>query len=256
MAMYCNNCGEKGHVFRTCGEPVLSCGIILLDTTRLPASFTSACLLMIRRKDSMSFAEILRGKYDPDNLAYLETLVANMTQSEQAMLKTLTFEEIWKQSWGEDHMTAEFTQARDKFNSVDMEALIRTCPSPYPEPEWGFPKGRRIRAETDVECAIREFNEETNIPREAYTLLRNVVLEETFTGLNGIEYRHVYFVALLNPGGSVDLTQRFTYMQRREISGIGWKTLNQCIGFVRPHHLERRKMLDALKTIVETYESE
>jgi 8-oxo-dGTP pyrophosphatase MutT (NUDIX family) len=211
---------------------------------------------MIRRKDSMSFAEILRGKYDPDNLAYLETLVANMTQSEQAMLKTLTFEEIWKQSWGEDHMTAEFTQARDKFNSVDMEALIRTCPSPYPEPEWGFPKGRRIRAETDVECAIREFNEETNIPREAYTLLRNVVLEETFTGLNGIEYRHVYFVALLNPGGSVDLTQRFTYMQRREISGIGWKTLNQCIGFVRPHHLERRKMLDALKTIVETYESE
>ena len=83
-----------------------------------------------------------------------------------------------------------------------------------------------------------------------------MVLEETFTGLNGIEYRHVYFVGLLNQGGMIDLTQRFTYMQRREISGIGWKTLNQCSAFVRPHHLERQKMLNTLKTIVETYESE
>lgn len=256
MAMYCNNCGEKGHVFRSCIEPVLSCGIILLDSPRLPTSFTSTKLLMIRRKDSMSFAEFLRGKYDVQNIAYLETLVGNMTQAEQIMLTTMTFEEIWKQLWGDDHMTAEFAQSRDKFVNVDIVDIVNRCPSPYPEPEWGFPKGRRIRTESDVDCAIREFNEETNIPRDLYTLLRNVVLEETFIGLNGIEYRHVYFVALLNPNATVDLGQRFTYMQRREISAIGWKTMDQCIGFVRPHHIERRKMLDALKTIVETYESE
>ena len=29
------------------------------------------------------------------------------------------------------------------------------------EAEWGFPKGRRNYQETDFECALREFSEET-----------------------------------------------------------------------------------------------
>jgi 8-oxo-dGTP pyrophosphatase MutT (NUDIX family) len=128
--------------------------------------------------------------------------------------------------------------------------------SPYIEPEWGFPKGRRMRAETDLDCAIREFNEETNIPREAYVILRNITLEETFMGPNGVRYRHVYFVALLKKPELINLTQRFTPMQRREISGIAWKTFAEAQAHVRPHHVERMGMLSQLKDVVEMYETE
>jgi len=41
--------------------------------------------------------------------------------------------------------------------------LIHENPTIWEEPEWEFPKGRRKRDETEMICAIREFQEETNI---------------------------------------------------------------------------------------------
>jgi 8-oxo-dGTP pyrophosphatase MutT (NUDIX family) len=127
--------------------------------------------------------------------------------------------------------------------------------STYVEPEWGFPKGRRMRGETDIACAVREFGEETNIPREAFVVLKNIVLEETFTGLNSVQYKHLYFVAMLTDPNAIDLTQRFTPMQRREISGIAWKSLDEAEELIRPHHVERAGMLVQLRAAIETFES-
>lgn len=253
--MYCNNCGEKGHVFRGCKDPVLSCGIVLLDAATIPTNTQTSRVLMIRRKDSMSFAEFMRGKYDPADTDYVGRLLSNMTMSEQADVLNRSFDELWCQLWGENDGSNEYLQSKEKFGSLDRAALVTRFASVYPEPEWGFPKGRRVRAETDLECAIREFGEETNVPRESYVVLNNILLEETFTGLNGIRYRHVYFVALLTKPEMVNLTQKMTYMQRREISGIGWKTFAECRDYVRPHHIERAKMIDSLTEIVRTYES-
>lgn len=253
--MYCNNCGGKGHLFRTCKDPVLSCGIILIDSSKLPADGDIRAL-MIRRKDSMSFAEFMRGKYDPDDLDYVSTLVKNMTIKEQAGLVSETFETLWRSLWGDDRNSLDFGISREKFLKLNRLQLMTDNLSIYTEPEWGFPKGRRMRGETDVACAIREFGEETNIPREAYTILKNILLEETFYGLNGIRYRHVYYVALLKQPELIDLKQKFTPMQRREISGIGWKTFAEAEALVRPHHLERRTMLEQLKSIVDTFEAE
>lgn len=254
--MYCNNCGEKGHVFRSCKDPVLSCGLVVLDTPTIPTNIQTTRVLMIRRKDSMSFAEFMRGKYDTADAEYIGRLLSNMTMSEQADILKKSFDELWFQLWGDDHASNEYLQSKEKFESLELASLVTQFASVYPEPEWGFPKGRRVRAETDLECAIREFGEETNVPREAYVILNNILLEETFTGLNGIQYRHVYFVALLTKPELVNLTQKMTYMQRREISGIGWKTFSECRVYVRPHHVERTKMIDTLVEIVKTYESD
>jgi 8-oxo-dGTP pyrophosphatase MutT (NUDIX family) len=128
--------------------------------------------------------------------------------------------------------------------------------SPYTEPEWGFPKGRRSRGESDLSCAIREFDEETNIPREAFVVLKNIVLEETFVGLNNVRYKHVYFVGLLTKPDLVNLIQKMTPMQRREISGIAWKTFAEAEAHVRPHHVERMSMLSQLREIITTFESD
>lgn len=251
--MYCNNCGEKGHLFRTCRDPVLSCGVLLIDSAVLPVEPANIKVLMIRRKDSMSFAEFMRGKYDVNDEPYLSTLIKNMTLKEQAGIACDSFEVLWRQLWGDDRSSSDFIPSREKFNQLDRVRLMRQNLSEYTEPEWGFPKGRRMRGETDMACAVREFGEETNIPRDAYTVLKNIMFEETFTGLNNVRYRHVYFVALLTQPELVNLTQRFTPMQRREISGIAWKTLEEADALVRPHHVERLGMLTRLRDMLQTF---
>jgi 8-oxo-dGTP pyrophosphatase MutT (NUDIX family) len=254
--MFCNNCGGKGHLFRTCRDPILSCGIMLINSDKLPTDPEKVRVLMIRRKDSMSFAEFMRGKYDPKDIEYISKLLRNTTLREQGILSTETFDTVWSHLWGEDRSSADYKISKEKFESLDIKTLIRENVSPYVEPEWGFPKGRRVRGESDIDCAIREFTEETNISRDAYILLKNIVLEETFMGLNGIQYRHVYFIALLKNPALVNLHQRFTPMQRREISGIAWKSLFECEALIRPHHVERQGMVNQLKSILETFETE
>jgi 8-oxo-dGTP pyrophosphatase MutT (NUDIX family) len=253
--MYCNNCGGKGHLFRTCKDPVLSCGILLVDQPSLPVSPSDVKVLMIRRKDSMSFAEFIRGKYEPKDIDYISVLVKNMTLKEQASIASESFETLWKQLWGDDRASPDFAPSRERYNQLDRVKLMRDNLSEYTEPEWGFPKGRRMRGETDLACAVREFGEETNVSRDAYIVLKNIVLEETFVGLNKIQYKHIYFVALLKHPDMLNLSQRFTSMQRREISGIAWKTMDEAENLIRPHHIERLGMLEQLRSAIETFEA-
>ena len=254
--MYCNNCGGKGHLFRTCKDPVLSCGILLIDKPTLPVTADETKILMIRRKDSMSFAEFMRGKYDHEDIPYVSTLVKNMTLKEQASVATDSFEVLWRQMWGDDRITSDYVQSREKFNLLDRMSLMRNNISEYTEPEWGFPKGRRMRGESDLACAIREFDEETNIPRESFVVLKNMILTETFMGLNNVQYKHVYFVALTKRPELINLFQKLTPVQRREISGIGWKSFKEAHELVRPHHVERKGMLEQLHSLIETFECE
>lgn len=256
--MYCNNCGLRGHVFRDCVDPVVSCGIILIKgSPDLPMDPTQCSALMIRRKDSMSFTEFLRGKYSTHPPEYLDTLVKNMTQPEQHLIRTQPFDTLWTRLWGYgvEHHYNEYPYARQQFDLLDIQALLDKNPSVYHEPEWGFPKGRRIRCETDIECATREFFEETNVPRCAYAVLKNVVVSETFRGTNGVMYKHIYHVAIVRDESQIQLEQKFTTMQRREISAIAWKTLKECSDLTRPHYIDRNRILEELRDLLLTFET-
>jgi len=250
--MYCNNCGKRGHAFKTCTDPIISYGIILIDQPILPVISTPN-ILMVRRKDSMAFTEFLRGKYDLEQPTYIINLLSNMTKSEHAALRVLTFDELWTHHWGvgRDHHSKEFELSKEKFVTLKMDELIGNLEG-YEESEWGFPKGRRTPRETDIDCAIREFGEETNIPREAYILCKNLLLTETFTGTNGIPYRHDYFIALLRD--SVNLTQTMTSMQQKEVSAIEWKTVKQCREITRPHYIQRSALLDSFEVIIQSFQ--
>ena len=59
MNVYCNNCGNKGHIYKHCKFPVLSYGIICFTNDKY--------ILMIQRKDSINYIEFLRGKYKVDD---------------------------------------------------------------------------------------------------------------------------------------------------------------------------------------------
>ena len=258
--MFCNNCGERGHVFKTCKYPIISCGLVLLKGTKEPfnlpvADTEDVRMLMVRRKDSMSYMEFLRGKYEMLNPDYIHRLIRNMTMDEQRKIVEMPFMTLWTQLWGDgrDVHSPEFYDAKEKFEALDRGRLVYEYRSIWTEPEWGFPKGRRMRGETDVDCAIREFYEETNISRDVYVLCKNLAFEEVFVGTNNVQYKHVYFSAFLKR--DIDVTQKLTAMQKREISLVRWMSFGESRGTIRPHYTRRMEILAEIEAAVQTFET-
>ena len=258
--MYCNNCGREGHVFRTCKDPIISCGIILLrgiyEPLNLPIDPKTVSVLMVKRKDSMSYVEFIRGKYEVSDLEYIKKLISNMTILEQHAICEEPFETLWSKLWGNsrDSFGGEYDISLDKFNRLDKKAIVVDAVSTYKDPEWGFPKGRRMRGETDLECGVREFFEETNIPREAYIIDEKLNFTEIFTGTNGVQYKHIYYIGLLVNSRGINLKQKLTAVQRREISAVDWKTLAECKAITRPHYTQRKKIIEDIERTISTYE--
>lgn len=260
QTIFCNNCGDRGHAFRECKKPVLSCGILLLRNNahldapvQLPINIENIELLMVRRKDSMSYTEFMRGKYEPEDSAYVLRLLQNMTNLELTELRTQPFDALWSKMWNfADRHEHEMPIARDKFNLVVN--LLKSVQSKYSEPEWGFPKGRRYRCESDIQCAEREFCEETNIPRSAYIFVKDVEFSESFIGTNGVPYQHKYFLALVVHPDQININQKLTQVQKREISAMEWKTLDVCMEKTRPHYSGRSDLLKDLTTFVKSVE--
>jgi 8-oxo-dGTP pyrophosphatase MutT (NUDIX family) len=177
-----------------------------------------------------------------------------MTLYEQNLIANNKFEQLWTNLWGKgrDSESAEFEISKNKFNSLNLQTLISKSKSIYSEPEWGFPKGRRFRGETDIACANREFFEETNIPESAYELI-DLSFTETFTAMNSVCYTHTYFVAVLKDSSKFDLSQKLTHVQRREVSAVEWKSLSECKKLTRPHYPERRKIIEELEKKIAMY---
>jgi hypothetical protein len=103
----CTNCGLTGHLFRNCLAPVTSYGIIAVKydndinrsslfskTTMVNNGNDSIQFLLIQRKDSLSFVEFIRGKYNQYDTEYISKLLLGMTQDEQHRLRTKNFYEL------------------------------------------------------------------------------------------------------------------------------------------------------------------
>jgi 8-oxo-dGTP pyrophosphatase MutT (NUDIX family) len=234
--VYCNNCGNEGHLYRQCRLPVLSYGVICINDDNK--------ILMIRRKDSLSYIEFLRGKYDVEDTHYILKLLNGCSIKERQGLLHHTFDELWARLWfigihdkpQTERMVREYKQSKHNFNLLqegDLKNIIDQCNLSYKTPEWEFPKGRRSAHETNMKCAIREFEEETDLSEDEYTLLDNVTpLSEEYIGSNGVRYKHIYYLAFYK--GSRDLSINNTrYEQFSEIGDIQWLPVDECCKKIR-----------------------
>eukprot|EP00873_Tetraselmis_striata_P033787 jgi/Tetstr1/454051/TSEL_040970.t1 len=210
----CANCGARGHVFRHCTHPIISCGVICRRTDVAG----SPQVLMVQRKDSFAFVEFMRGKYSLRNRRYLLELFEGMTHDERAALGSQGFDQLWKRLWkgfSKGKTRPEYEDASLKFASLqqgvrvngeardtDLASLLEATRG-RESPEWGFPKGRRLVSnESDADCAAREMHEETGIRPDQIRITSGDVFEETFRGNNGVNYKHVYFLAELEDAES------------------------------------------------------
>ncbi len=246
MSSTCSNCGRKGHFFRECTEPITSLGIIAFK--RLPETGETKWLL-IRRRVSIGYIEIMRGKYDPRITADIQELVDQATVSERQRLLTGAFPTLWRDLWNgpvTKRYSQEYEQARLKFESIRSRGALSACceasTTAWAEPEWGFPKGRRSTTETEIECALRETEEEAGVSQSLLRIVDPTSIVEEYRGSNGIRYRHRYWLA--EAPATLDVAMDPDNIdQVREISDVRWCSLDEALTLIRPYCVEKKAAL-------------
>lgn len=284
--LYCSNCGKYGHKYIKCNEPVTSLGIIafklkdkdyfdkVIDLFNeiktyniIKANTISYNLLlevdqwknnieflMIRRKKTLGYLEFIRGRYEINDILHLSHLIEQMTTEEIDDIIKNDFDFLWKDLWKTNadnkFYKSEYEASKVKFNKFKKNNLMLNICSKidlkYKTPEWGFPKGRRNYLEKNIDCAIREFEEETGLTNDDFILLENInPLSEIFHGTNDILYKHIYYIAICKSDVEVKVNKN-NLLQYEEIGDIGWFDYNKCCNLIRNYHYERQKVLNEI----------
>jgi 8-oxo-dGTP pyrophosphatase MutT (NUDIX family) len=254
----CNNCGKQGHSFHQCKLPITSYGIVVFRSSLKGLQF-----LMIRRKDSFGFIDFIRGKYSPYNIFQVQNIINEMSLTEKNKILTESFDELWLNMWGNSnniqYKNEEVTSSKkmetikngiiinDEF--ITLKDIVDKSLTTWNETEWEFPKGRRNHKEKDLDCALREFEEETGISKEKITVVENILpFEEIFIGTNHKSYKHKYFLAYMNE--TEEILDNF---QVTEVSKIEWKTIDNCLESIRPYNLEKMKLITNINKVLQEY---
>jgi len=83
--------------------------------------------------------------------------------------------------------------------------------------------------------------------------------DENYVGTNYVAYKHRYFLAQINyelnveSGNNNRKSISLTNFQQTEVSRLEWKTLDQCMQDIRPYHLEKKKLLKNIDTMIQQY---
>ena len=255
----CNNCGKHGHLFHNCKLPITSYGIVLFRSSSSGLQF-----LMIRRKDSYGYIDFIRGKYTNQNEMQIQNMIDQMSNEEKERIQHHDFDFLWKMMWGDNNYLqyrSEEMSSSKKFEALKtgtsingqvytLENFINKSTTSWCETEWEFPKGRRNFQEKDLECALREFEEETGIPSNCISVLENVLaFEEIYIGSNLKSYKHKYYLAHMNE--TSDMLSNF---QKTEVSKLEWKTVQDCVSSIRPYNLEKIKLVKNISSILQEYQ--
>ena len=208
-------------------------------------------VIMICKRYSYAFGEFVYGKYPqyPGGKYVKKQLIelfSNMTVEEKIDILYMDFDRLWHKIWLTRHKgSSVYHTARDKFEAIcvndgaQLRKLINKSNNSHLV--WEIPKGRKkSRSEPEVNCAIREFEEETNIAKNMYRLIPGARM--TFSHHDkGVEYVNTYFVAIMSRTYEPKVSFN-TQIQLHEVSDIRWVPLehveyldqtNMLAGFVK-----------------------
>jgi len=221
--------------------------------------------LLISRKHSLGYSEFIKGEYKVDKTDQIKYLFKQMKTSEiekikMSLLKEDGFDMLWKDLWRnrENKFNQRKKTSLSNYNLlkndnkidgpyINLKILTENVFSEYDNDEWGFPKGRKNRneCESDIDCAMREFNEETGFTNDDYKIIHEIEpLVEDFVGTNGISYRHVYFVAEQISDKKPE--NNVTESQKDEIGNIMFMNFQTAIENIRKYHIERKLILEKI----------
>lgn len=154
-----------------------------------------------KRRDTIPYIDFLLVKYENRNLRKYFSL---MTKEEKHRLLSYSFDDIWNNLWVSHNCvgyTSRYLRSKQHFEqfkeSGKLKQYIEESESVL-QPSWEFPKGKKKSyREKDIDCALREFTEETTIPSSTITLTNFKPQIIVTIGSNDKRYKTVYFVAFV-----------------------------------------------------------
>jgi len=222
-------------------RPYLSYGIVAY-------SMATQRWLLVRRHSSAAFMTILRGSYRKSQLSNLIPMCAESELSiiQQLLNHDVSFETVYDQIFG-NFDGIEYAKLR--WIELSVIASEYTWTSSHSEPEWLWPKGRLLTAESPLQGACREFTEETGIPinLSIQTLLPSGYLSETFDGFSGKRYETRCWVVLFASEITPCLqSEEFS----REIGGCEWVSTEEAL---RRLSSGRQEVLNRASELISEY---
>jgi len=234
--------------------------------------------MMVSRKFSLGFIEFVRGKYDVSDAKTIINLFEQMYKEEIKYIHKNQYDDILYYFLNRNNETKEivlnriyegkysneYCEAKIKFNTLlnptedenndvpwSLDFYTNNIRPRWRKPEWGFPKGRRDkRTEENLSCACREFEEETGYKKNEYVILNKIEpIEEKMTGTNGINYKHIYYLAINN----CDIEKISSDYDIYEIGDIKWFTYDEAMTHIRPYHNEKKEILTRVYLFILNY---
>lgn len=230
-------------------------------------------ILCILRKDTHALVDLLRGRYgsvkeanDPhirneEREKMMSVWMGETTCLERTWLKTMPFHQIWNRmfrrrpSLHQEQMHSQLV-LRNQCTSIssmnqdgqEQEVSLGTqlmqqsdSMNHHPHAEFGIPKGRLERKDkTTLDCAIREFVEETGFRAQDLTFHTYRTFEEEFIGTNGVSYKHIYWIAEISPHLRIP---HMTTNQLGEIQNVGWFTKQEILSVLRSYDTAKASVI-------------
>lgn len=127
-------------------------------------------VLLLRRRYTYHYCMFVYSKYT--TIEDLRKILAGTTIDEKLTIVSGDFDRIWDKIWI-GHRTERYNRYRTMYENImvsitlpGLQEIVKQSDST--EPHWELPKGRKDPLETDIECACREFTEETTVPRQLF----------------------------------------------------------------------------------------
>lgn len=180
-------------------KPVTSYGIVLYTYEKNKYLKYMIC----QRRDSIAFIQFMRNLIEENEI---ERYIGLMTIEEKKRCLEYFYKNdpltIWKDLWVNNRSKIyrqDYKYCSEHFmkNVEKYIELFKNDEIGLEENTWFFPKGRKNDYESDLECALREFEEETNISSSNISVDKNNIFEEFYIGSNNLLYKTVYFTAYI-----------------------------------------------------------
>lgn len=206
--------------------------------------------LLVQRSHSYEYGTLIMNKYQFDNIQLLKYMFQQMTPNEINNIITKNFDDLWKEYWKEEEINPNFQKvyqnSKETFNQLKTKKIkgksyfdiFKEVKSRKQFTEWGFPKGKKNNNESDIETAIREFKEETDIDTSKIKIYENILLEETFIGSDGKRYFYKYFLATTTDDINPKINQD-NKTQIKEISNIRFINYNELSNLIETNYIDR-----------------
>jgi 8-oxo-dGTP pyrophosphatase MutT (NUDIX family) len=190
-------------------------------------------ILLVYKRYTYAFQLFVAGKYNPNNNSSISRLLDKMTVDEKLDILSLNFQQMWYRIFLDSPMMIKsntYYSAKNKFETAfvpDRGQRIRKLinRSANVNRVWEIPKGRKRAQESDIQSAVREFDEETGINKKQYRIYPWFVRSYSYID-ESVKYVNKYFLAIAKT--NIEPHIQFNFQEQlNEISDIRWMNIDE-----------------------------